>query len=47
MIMITKHSFADKANAKAAFSKHAHHSINRLFLILYLTVTIQHPHMEN
>ena len=37
MIMITKHSFADKANSKATFSKHAHHSINRLFLILYLT----------
>lgn len=35
--MITKHTFVDSGNPKTAFSKHTHHSINRLFLILYLT----------
>ncbi len=35
--MITKHTFVDSGNSKTAFSKHSHHSINRLFLILYLT----------
>ena len=35
--MITKHFFSGTANSKSVFSKRSHHSINRLFLILYLT----------
>ncbi len=35
--MKTKHIFADTTASKAAASKSPHHSINRLFLILYLT----------